>query len=137
MTILFFQKETSKFSQDISTTSVDIQYLMQEKGILMLELIFTCPEAGYELYSDLKRYFKVEIIDSNNGEMGVLDALKVLVEPISKTVETLGNIIIALINRNACTISVKNGEKEASFNGTIKQLRKQDVMEMLCKVIEG
>lgn len=103
----------------------------------MCELILTCPEAGYELYNALNRYFEVEIIDSNNGEMGVLDAVKVLVDPISKTVETLGNIIIALINRNVCTISVKNGEKEASFNGKIKELRNEDVMEMLCKVIEG
>ena len=47
----------------------------------MNELIFTCSEAEYELYSTLNRYFEVEILnnDSNNGEMGMLDALKVLV----------------------------------------------------------
>lgn len=103
----------------------------------MSELIFTCPEAGYELYSTLNRYFKVEILDNDNGEMGVLDALKVLVEPISKTVETLGNIIIALINKNSCTISIKNGDKEVSFNGQIKNISNEEIMEMLSKVIEG
>lgn len=105
----------------------------------MSELIFTCPEAGYELYSTLNRYFKVEILDNDkdNGEMGVLDALKVLVEPISKTVETLGNIIIALINKNSCTISIKNGNKEVSFNGQIKNISNEEIMEMLSKVIEG
>ncbi len=105
----------------------------------MSELIFTCPEAGYELYSTLNRYFKVEILDNDNGngEMGVLDALKVLVEPISKTVEMIGNIIIALINKNSCNISIKNGDKEVSFNGQIKNISNEEIMEMLSKVIEG
>jgi len=103
----------------------------------MRELIVTCPEVGYELFNALNRYFEVEIVDSDNGEMGVLDALKVLVDPISKTIETLGNIIIALIHRNDCTISIKNGEKEISFDGRIKDMQSEEVFEMLCKVIEG
>ena len=106
----------------------------------MSELIFTCPEAGYELYSILNRYFEVEILDKDNREMGVLgvlDALKVLVEPISKTVETLGNIVIALINKNSCTITIKNGDKEVSFNGQIKNISNEEIMEILSKVIEG
>ena len=105
----------------------------------MNELIFTCSEAEYELYSTLNRYFEVEILnnDSNNGEMGMLDALKVLVEPISKTLEMIGNIIIALISKNSCTINIKNGDKEVSFNGQIKNMSTEEVMEMLSKVIEG
>ena len=103
----------------------------------MQELIITCSEDGYELYSALEMYFKVEITDSDNNEMGILDGLKVLVEPISKTVETIGNIIIALINKNSCTISIKNGDKEVSFNGRIKNLNSGEIMELLSRVIEG
>lgn len=103
----------------------------------MSELIIICSDSGYELYRTLNKYFKVEILDNDNGEMGVLDALKVLVEPISKTVETLGNIIIALINKNSCTISIKNGDKEVSFNGDIKNMTNEEIMEILIKVIEG
>lgn len=104
----------------------------------MEELIFTCPEAGYELYEMLRKYFdNVEMINIDNNEMGILDGIKALVEPISKSVEIIGNIIIALINRNACTICIKNGDKEISFDGRIKDLSSDEVMELLGKVIEG
>lgn len=102
----------------------------------MKKLVLTCPEAGYELYQILGKYFEVEIVDCDNNEMGILDALEILVEPISKTVEMLGNIIIALINRNSCTISVKNGDKEVFFDGKIKNLNSDEIMELLSKVIE-
>ena len=102
----------------------------------MNELIFTCPEAGYELYNELSKYFKVEIIDSDTGTMGILDALKILVEPISKAVDTIGNIIIALINKNSCTIIVRNGDREVSFDGKIRNLSNEDVMNLLSKVVE-
>lgn len=102
----------------------------------MCELIFICSKDGYELYNILNRYFEVEILDNDNNEMGVLDALRVLVEPISKTIETLGNIISALINKNSCTISVKNGEKEVFFNGQIKNISNEEIMELISKVIK-
>ena len=104
----------------------------------MKELIFTCPEAGYELYEMLGKYFDdVEMINTDNNEMGILDGIKALVEPISKSVEMIGNIIIALINKDSCTICVKNGDKEISFDGRIKDLSSYEVMELLGKVIEG
>ena len=49
----------------------------------------------------------------------------------------IGNIIIALISKNSCTINIKNGDKEVSFNGQIKNMSTEEVMEMLSKVIEG
>ena len=104
----------------------------------MKEIIFTCSEGGYELYEMLGKYFdNVEMITIDNNEMGILDGLKVLVEPISKSVEMIGNIIIALINKDSCTICVKNGDKEISFDGRIKDLSSDEVMELLGKVIEG
>lgn len=103
----------------------------------MSEILFICPEAGYELYNTLSKYFEVEIVDSDNGTMGVLDYLKVLVDPISKTVETLGNIIIEFINKDSCTITVKNGEKEMTFNGKMKGISNEDVINMVKEVFEG
>lgn len=113
--------------------------ILREIGIdiMIKKLILTCPGTGYELYQMLVKYFYVEIIGDNNNEMGILDALEVLVEPISKTVEILGNIIISLINKNSCTINIKNGDKEISFDGRIKNLSSDEIMELLSKVIEG
>lgn len=102
----------------------------------MSELTIICAESNYELYNKLSRYFEVEMVGSNDGTMGVLDALKVLVDPISKTIEIIGNIIMEIINRDSCTIVVKNGEKEVSFDGKIKNLSNKEVMDMLSKVFE-
>ena len=104
----------------------------------MKEIIFTCSESGYELYEMLGKYFDdIEMMNIDNDEMGILDGIRVLVEPISKSVEMIGNIIIALINKDSCTICVKNGDKEISFDGRIKDLSGNEIMELLGKVIEG
>lgn len=102
----------------------------------MSELIFICPEVGYELYDSLSKYFNVEIVDSNDGTMGVIDALRVLVEPISKTVETIGYIIIALINKNSCTINIKNGSREIAINGKMKCFSNEEIINLVSKVFE-
>lgn len=103
----------------------------------MKKLVLTCSEAVYDLYQMLGKYFEVEIIDNNNNEMGILDNLEILIEPISKTIEVLGNIIITFIHSNSCTITIKNGDKEVSFDGRIKDLNNIEVMELLNKIIEG
>lgn len=102
----------------------------------MSELIFICPEAKYELYNILSKYFYVEIIDTDDRTMGVMDSLKVLIDPISKAIEIMGNIIISLINSKACTITIKNGDKEISFDGKIKSLSNEDIINLLNKIFE-
>lgn len=98
------------------------------------ELIFECTEAQYDLYTFLSQYFEVEKLRAQDDTMGVIDGIKVFIEPISQTIETIGNIIVAFINSHRCTITVKNGEKEVSFEGQVGRLSNEEIISILNKV---
>lgn len=101
------------------------------------EIYITCNGAEYDLYNILNPFFEVEIIDLQDNTMGIIDALKVLVEPITRSVEMLGNAIIAIINAKKCTITIKNGDKEISFEGKLKDLDNDRIIRMISELLEG
>lgn len=98
------------------------------------ELIFECTESQYDLYDSLSQYFEVERLEKQDDTMGVIDGIKIFVEPISKTIETIGNIIVEFIYSHRCTITVKNGEKEVQFEGQVGRLSNEEITSMLNKV---
>lgn len=99
-----------------------------------MELYIECKGDVYELYNSLIKYFEVEVFEGNNT-MGLGD-LKVIFEPIAKSIEVLGNIIISFINKDRCSITVKNKEREISFDGNPGALDNREVIELLEKILE-
>ena len=99
-----------------------------------MELYIECKGDVYELYNSLIKYFEVEVFEGNNT-MGLGD-LKVIFEPIAKSIEGLGNILISFINKDRCSITVKNKEREISFDGNPGTLDNREVIELLEKILE-
>lgn len=99
------------------------------------ELFFECKEAQYDLYTLLSQYFEVERVSAKDDTMGIMDAIKVFLDPVSKSIEVLGNVIIAFINANRCSITVKNGEKEILFEGRIGKLSSEEIVDILNKIL--
>lgn len=100
-----------------------------------MELYIECKGDKYILYKNLQRYFDIELLEDDKNTMGFGD-FKILIEPVTKSIETLGNIIISIINIKKCVITVKNGEKKISFEGNPGSLDNQEVIDLLKKVLE-
>lgn len=100
------------------------------------EVVIKCSTAQYDLYNYLSQYFDVEILNEQDNTLGIMDSVKIFIEPITKTVETLGNIIIAIINANVCNITVKCGDKEIIFKGQVEKFSNEDVINMINKMLE-
>lgn len=100
-----------------------------------MELYISCSENKYDLYNDLNKYFRVELLeDTDSNTMGIGD-IKIFIEPITKAIEALGNIIISAINTKKSSIIIKNGEKEFSFEGNLSNLENDEIVEILSKLL--
>lgn len=100
-----------------------------------MEIYVSCKKDNYDFYNELNKYFQVEILEDDNNTMGIGE-FKIFIEPISKAIETLGNIITSIINVKRTSITVKNGDKEFTFEGNLSELNNGDVKEILEKLLE-
>lgn len=116
--------------------SSDLHEIIDVEESKMQEMTITCKESGYDLYMEITRYFKAELLENSNNTMGAMDIIKVLVEPVTKSIEVLGNIIISFVTANKCSLILKNGDKEIEFNGNPKALEREEVMQLLNKIFE-
>ena len=100
-----------------------------------MELYISCKQDKYDLYDALNKYFHVEILEDEENTMGIGD-FKILIEPITKIIDTLGNIIVSIVNTKRSTITIKNGEKEFIFDGKLSELESDEVANIITKLLE-